>query len=296
MTTSSSTFDITTCDGLRLLGRRWPLGSTPRTGRALLVHGVGEHSGRYDEVAAVMTSLGIEVVSYDQRGFGQSEGKKGMIPADATLVEDAATIFKMVCAEAPDEKAPFLIAHSMGGAIAAYAVTSGAIMPRGLALSSPAIEPRLTKLEEQLLRMLLEHNPDATLDSLIFPNKVTRDKKVQEMIEHDPLMHRMVTPRLIVSILDQGEAVFSDAERISVPTLLLVAGSDKVVNQDQTGRFAQKLEPSLRTCHFYPELFHEVFNEIPADRQQVLTDFSEWLKAQLSAAPPSQSPDLHRRD
>ena len=65
------------------------------------MHGVGEHSGRYDEVANAMTSLGVEVVSYDQRGFGESEGDRGEIPATDTLVADAAMVFDLVRREAP---------------------------------------------------------------------------------------------------------------------------------------------------------------------------------------------------
>lgn len=279
--TTSTCFELTTSDGLRLLGRRWSAASVPLAGRALIIHGVGEHSGRYDEVAGVMTKLGIEVVSYDQRGFGQSEGPRGVIPRVSSLVEDAAMVFDMARAESDTGDAPFLIAHSLGGAVAAYAVMTGAIAPRALALSSPAIKPRVSDLEEHLLRVLLESQPDKQFDSLIFPFRVTRDLHVQKAIEHDPLMHRQVTARLIVSILDMGAAVVAHPEKFTVPTLFLVAGSDLVVHDKETIRFATSLNQTLVTQHVYRKLFHEVFNELPRARRKVLGDFRNWLQTQL---------------
>lgn len=282
-TTATGTgFDLTTSDGLRLRGRRWCATTAPPTGRALLIHGVGEHSGRYDEVAGVMTKLGMDVVSYDQRGFGQSDGPRGVIPHFTTLVDDAAMVFDVVRAECGTGDVPFLVAHSMGGTVAAYAVMTGAIAPRALALSSPAIRPRVTELEEHLLRLLLETQPDKQFDSLIFPFKVTRDRDVQKMIEHDPLMHRQVTPRLILSVLDMGAAVIAHPERFTIPMLFLIAGSDLVVDQQQTTSFAASLQPQLVTKHVYRRLFHEVFNELPGDRRQVLADFRDWLQTQLA--------------
>ncbi len=275
-------FWITTPDGLKLLGRRWPAGIPQPRGRALIIHGVGEHSGRYDEVATAMTSLGVEVVSYDQRGFGESEGDRGEIPNSDTLVADAARIFEMVRLEAPRDPPPFLIAHSMGGAIAAFAVTKGLIEPRALALSSPAIAPRVSALEEQALRLLVKFAPDVPLNSRIKPEQVTRDPKEQQKIKDDKKrMHTTVTPLLVVSILDQGESALAAANRIHVPTLLLVAGADLIVDPDVTLKFAAKIQPDLRTLHTYPKLFHEVFNELPADRELVFQDFDGWLRGQL---------------
>jgi alpha-beta hydrolase superfamily lysophospholipase len=275
-------FEIKTPDGLRLLGRRWPVDPSQRRGRALIVHGVGEHSGRYDEVANAMTSLGVEVVSYDQRGFGESEGTRGEIPRTDTLVTDAAMVFDLVRREAPRDPPPFLIAHSMGGTIAAFAVAERRIAPRGLALSSPAIAPRVSAIEEQALRLLLRFAPDAPLDSRIKPEQVTRDLNEQQKIKNDKKrMHTTVTPKLVVSILDQGRSALEAAGRIPVPTLLLVAGTDLIVDPDVTLQFFARIPANLSTLHQYPKLFHEVFNELPADRQRVFKDFDRWLRRQL---------------
>jgi len=278
---ASTCFDIKTPDGLTLLGRRWPLGSTTPRGRALLLHGVGEHSGRYDEVAAAMTSLGIEVVSYDQRSFGASQGNKGEIPDDTALVADAVFVFDFVRREGPTDPPPFLVAHSMGGTTAAYAVATGLITPRGLVLSSPAFAPTMTELEEHALRKLLLLAPNAPLASGIKPGQVTRDPSEQRKIKADKRMHTTVTPRLAVSIVDQGRATLANPRRIRVPTVLLVAGADLVVDRDTTLRFFARMRPAIRSLHLYKALFHEVFKELPDDRKRVFADFDRSLRRQL---------------
>ena len=160
-------------------------------------------------------------------------------------------------------------------------MTDGLIEPRALALSSPAIAPRVSALKEQALRLLVKFAPDLPLNSRIKPEQVTRDPTEQAKIKADERMHTTVTPRLVVSILDQGESALAAANRIRVPTLLLVAGDDRVVDQDVTLKFAAKIQPDLMTLHTYPKLFHEVFNELPPDRKFVFQDFDRWLRCQL---------------
>jgi alpha-beta hydrolase superfamily lysophospholipase len=284
----SDEFPLQTPDGLTLVGRRWPVDHARRHGRAVLIHGVGEHSARYDEAAGLMNALGIEVVSYDQRGFGKSPGDPGKIPDELTLVTDAVMVFDRIQKEAPSGPPPFLIAHSMGGTIAAFSVARGLIAPRALALSSPAIAPRVKPFEEQLLRGLVTFAPDFALDSRIMPDEVTRDVSEQKKIKHDKLMRRTVTPRLVLSIIDQGRAALAEAGKVRVPTLLLVAGADEVVDPNGTLRFFAGIPVNLATLHQYPSLFHEVFNELPADRKVVFADFERWLRRQLGqSAPPA---------
>jgi len=271
---ASETFWITTGDNLQLLGRRWPVPKAARAGAALLIHGVGEHSGRYDHVAAVMTDAGIEVVSYDQRGFGQSQGTKGCIPTPTALVDDAAMVFEMVARDYATQ--PLLVAHSMGGAVAAFAVTSGAIAPNGLVLSSPAISPRVSDIQLAVLRSLVPNHPDLQLHSLITPEQVTHDEQMRNAIRCDPLMHTIVSPRLVVSFVDQGRGALAHASKVAAPTLFLVAGDDKLVDPQGSRDFAAAMTADV-TFHEFPGLYHEVFNERPPDRAKVLRAFADWI-------------------
>jgi len=276
----STTFDIRTPDQLTLLGRRWTVPGARAS--ALIIHGVGEHSGRYDEVAGVMNACGVNVMSYDQRGFGQSDGVCGRIPDDLALVRDAAMVFSMLEAESPGGTTPLLVAHSMGGAVAAFAVTSSptrpsAIKPRAIVLSSPAIQARVNPVEEGFLRQLLKDNkPNFALDSRITPDEVTHDEQVQQAIRADPLMHTVVTPRLVISIVDQGRDALAHAASVQVPALLLVAGDDKLVDPEASHKFAKAMGANAE-FHKFDRLFHEVFNERPQDRLRVFAALTAWL-------------------
>lgn len=268
---TSEEFDIE-ADGATLRGRRWKTsGSSKAT--ALIVHGIGEHSARYEHVALAMNAVGIDVVSYDQRGHGKSDGEHGVIPANDTLVKDAVLVFDYVARRGVGT--PYLLAHSMGGAIAAFAVTTGQIRPLALILSSPAIRPQLP-ISERVLRWLYKRVPDLALTSCIAPNDLTHDPVIREQIKNDLLMHTRASPRLVVSILEQGAAALARAPKLQLDTLLLIAGDDKVVERTAAEAFAAAMPPAHVTKHVYEGFFHEVFNEV--DRKRVLDDLSAWLK------------------
>src|SRR5207237_8075684 len=110
--------EIALPDGTRVVTRVWPAEPTaPDAGSLLLVHGLGEHARRYDHVAAALTALGVEVRSYDQRGFGRSGGARATVPHAATLLDAAAAMFRRLAAHRRargDPRAPCLPGHIMG--------------------------------------------------------------------------------------------------------------------------------------------------------------------------------------
>lgn len=282
----SQTFTVRTPDGVDLLVRDWPLaaGATCR-GSALIVHGVGEHSGRYEHVAACLTEMGLAVRCHDQRGFGQSGGPKGLLPKEDALIYDAKMIYDASAADAAsrgDHMPPFLIGHSMGGGVAARAVTGKWITPRGLVLSSPAIEPLLTPVQRALALTANLVAPNLQRPHGIDPETLTHDPDVVAAIRRDPLMHDRVTPRLVVSMINNGKRALGDAPMLRVPTLLLVAGDDKVVVANASRTFAERTPPGTCELHLYDGLFHEVFNERQPDRVRVFGDLRRWVLAQLA--------------
>src|SRR3954471_7310538 len=119
----------------------WPVPEgRPRTGSVLIVHGFGEHLGRYADVAPTFNDLGLHVRGYDARGHGRSPGPRGVIRDPPALLGDLVRMFGLLsseAAEAGDEHSPFVFGHSLGATVAARAATSGMIAPRGLILSAP---------------------------------------------------------------------------------------------------------------------------------------------------------------
>ena len=276
---------VTAADGTRLVQRAWcPAAGAPDAGAVLLVHGLGEHARRYDHVAAVLGALGLEVRSYDQRGFGRSGGARATLPNRDALVEDAALFFGRLAEERlrrGDERPPFILGHSMGGCIVARAVTGGWIEPRGMILSSPALVPRISPIDRWAARVGERFAPDLRLPNRLPMDRVSRDPDVVRAVREDAEMHDRVTPRLVTFMLTAGSAAIDDAARCTVPTLLLVAGRDAFVDPAGSVRFHERLPTGVGTLRVYDGLYHEIFNERPADRATVLADLAEWLRPRL---------------
>ena len=190
-----------TQDGVELFVRDWPLpAGVRRLGSALIIHGLGEHSGRYAHVAAALNDIGVAVRGYDHRGFGQSGGPKATIPSRNALVDDAKLVFDAFAAEAKaagDPAPPFLIGHSMGGAIAARAVTGGWIRPRGLVLSSPALKAGMPLQLRLLVAVGSRITPNFVQPHGLPLHKISHDPQVLIDAKNDPLCHDKATPRLV---------------------------------------------------------------------------------------------------
>ncbi len=279
------TESVRVMDGTLVLQRTWTLRrGVARRGSVLLVHGLGEHSGRYDHVARRLNELGLVVRGFDQRGFGGSGGAKGTIPSRTSLLADAAQMFDRLRSDSEregDATTPFLVGHSMGGCVVARAVTGWWIVPRGMVLSSPALIPRLEWWERLAARAGSRLAPHVRLPHGLPLDRLSRDPAVLDALLTDPLAHDRVTPRLVDFMVDAGRKAIHDAPACRVPTLLLVSGSDELVSPEGAVEFYQRLPGGVGTLRVYPELFHEVFNELPEDRAIVLDDLAAWLESQL---------------
>lgn len=273
-----------TADGIDLFVRDWPLApGVGRRGAALIIHGLGEHSGRYEHVAAALNEVGIAVRSYDHRGFGQSGGPRAVVPIDTAYLDDAKLVFDAFAAEArasSDGGWPFLIGHSMGGAIAARAVTGRWITPRGLVLSSPGLKLRLPALTQWLVRIAASFVPSYARAHGLPLDKISHDPQVLADVKADAYCHDLTTPRLVSFLIEAGRQARRDAPRLEVPTLLLVAGDDQLVDPEGAREFANAMPSGRVTLHWYASLYHEVFNEREPERAQVLGDLREWIAKQ----------------
>jgi alpha-beta hydrolase superfamily lysophospholipase len=266
-------------DGTELFVRDWPA-PRPRAS-ALIIHGLGEHSGRYGHVAAALNEIGVSVRGYDQRGFGQAGGPRAVIPYRNALLDDAKRVFEAFAAETPGEPPPFLIGHSMGGAVAARAVTGGWIKPRGLVLSSPALRTGLQGLALLAIRIGALLVPNLVRPHGLPLNKISHDPAVVADAKSDPLNHDKATPRLIAFIVDAGNKARAAAGTLDVPTLMLVAGADRLVAAYGSREFADAAPPGRVTLHWFDGLYHEVMNEREPDRSRVLASLRMWMTKML---------------
>lgn len=268
-------------DGLALHLRDWPL--TGAKGTIVLVHGLGEHIGRYPHVAAFFNTQGWRVVGFDQRGHGTSGGAPGRLAAADDLLADLSRVLDLVRAEHPGPLV--LVGHSLGGLVAARFVAETVASDRvaaawarpvdALVLSSPVLATVMTSVQKGLLAVLGAMAPKLAIGNGIDPAGISRDPAVVAAYRADPLVHDRVTARLVRFIVDEGAFVRRVAPRWSVPTLLVYAGSDKLVASAGSAAFAAAAPKGVVTARVFSSLFHEIFNE--PERAEVFATVAGWL-------------------
>jgi len=274
------TSTLSTDDGLPLFLHDWPHAS-PR-GTVLIVHGLGEHGGRYAPVAAQLNAWGWRVMAHDHRGHGRSGGERGRIASNDALLRDLSRVIDAARAAQPGPL--LLLGHSMGGLIAARFVAEGlqatpAAWHRevdALVLSSPALAIEMNPVQKLLLATLGPLAPNLAVGNGLDPAWVSRDPAVVAAYVADPLVHDRITPRLTRFIVDGGEFVRSLAPRWRVPTLLMWAGSDRCVAPRGSAEFAAAAPKAVLQAQVFEPLYHEIFNE--PEQAQVFTRLQAWLQ------------------
>ncbi|WOB08023.1 alpha/beta hydrolase [Piscinibacter gummiphilus] len=278
---------ITTPDGQRLHLQAWPAPDPAAArGTVLIVHGLGEHIGRYAHVAKHLNASGWHVVGYDHRGHGRSDGPKGKINTADDLLRDLSLVIDHVRAQQPGLLV--LLGHSMGGLVAARFVGQGVARPGeataewhrpidALVLSSPALAADTNAVQKLLLATLGTLAPDLAVNNGLKPEWISRDPKVVAAYTADPLVHDRITPRLARFILGNGEWVRLHAARWKVPTLLMYAGSDRCVAPSGSRDFAATVPKPVLTAKEFGPLYHEIFNE--PEQGEVLATLSSWLQS-----------------
>lgn len=277
-------FAMRTDDGLPLHLRCWSA-SAPARGTVLLVHGLGEHVGRYDTLAHDLNRQGWHVMGYDQRGHGASGGARGHVAAPHSLLADLGLLVDHVRTQLPGPLV--LLGHSLGGVVAArYAAEALAPQPAawfrpvdGLVLSSPALDAGLNGLMRGLLRVMVSLRPDQPLHNGLRAEWLSRDPAAVAAYRADPLVHDRITPRLVRFIVDAGVLVRLQAPRWQLPTLLLYAGSDRCVDPEGSADFAARAPQRWVSSRCFEHCLHEIFNEPGADGRAVLQALQGGLQA-----------------
>ncbi len=281
---------LTADDGVSLFVTDWPLApGEPVTGSILLMHGLGEHSGRYAHVIRFFNRCGLLVRSYDHRGHGRSGGRRGDAADDGALLRDAKLVLndfrrqqELIHPEL-ENTTPILFGHSMGGLFAARFAVAHMASLRGLILSSPALALRMSGFQHGLLKLMSAVAPGLAAPNGLDVNLLSHDLTVAKAYRLDPLVHNKISPRLLNSMLHAGAFAIEQAPTLALPTLMVIAGSDRIIDPEGSRRFFAALRPEIATMHDYEGMYHEIFNEIGAER--VFADVRRWLDAQHMLQP-----------
>ena len=275
-----STF--TASDGDNLAVQDWPLPEgLELRGVVVLVHGLGEHAGRYEHVARRLNDWGFAVRGYDQYGHGESGGVRGCLPTSTRLLDDLADVIESTRMRMDDATPLILLGHSMGGLVASVLVAQGRVPVDALVLSSPALDPGLNALQRLLLSFLPRFAPNMTVGNGLDADFISHDPGVVQEYKQDPRVHDRISGRLARFIADGGPGVLSRARQWKVPTLLMYAGADHLVNPAGSRAFAAAVPPALLTVHCFEDSFHEIFNEL--DAEPVFDTLRQWLDARFGS-------------
>lgn len=249
-------------------------------GVVVLVHGFGEHSGRYsNNIIPVLLSLGLAVIRYDNVGHGKSSGKRGHCPSYLVLLD----ILEHVIIKAQDafSRVPFfLYGHSMGGNLVLNYVLRRKMNIRGVIATSPylrlAFQPPAWKMV--LGKLMLGLIPSITLPSGLDANGISRISEEVEKYNKDPLIHDKVSPMYSFPIMDAGEWAIANASQLTVDTLLMHGTADQIIDFKATQEFHQNSNKT--TLKLFEGGFHELHNDLCSD--EMLRELSKWFSTIIS--------------
>lgn len=268
---------VVASDGAKLAVRDWPLTPGCRVrGLVLLVHGLGEHVGRYEKLARWLNEQGFAVRGYDQYGHGESDGPRGGLPTENRLLDDLATMVERSRASCAPGTPLILLGHSLGGLVAAKLVATAGASVNALVLSSPALDPGLNLLQKVLLAVVPKIAPDLRVGNGLNASLLSHDPAVVSAYKNDKRVHDRISGRLARFIAQEGAAVLACAPAWIVPTLLLYAGADRLVNPAACRAFADNAPSSVVNARCFDTLYHEIFNELEAG--PVFAELQHWLE------------------
>jgi len=269
-----------TRDGIDIFAQGWEPDGQPRA-VVCLVHGLGEHIGRYANVGAALTKAGYALLGFDQRGHGKSGGARGHAPAYENLMDDVEDLISQAGRRYPGLPR-FLYGHSMGGnEVLNFGIRRKPSLAGVIATGSflkLAFEPPASKVF--LGRMMNNIAPGFTQASGLEAAALSRDQKVVDAYVKDPLVHDKISARMFVAVYDSGQWALEHAAEFPLPLLLMHGGADRITSAQASREFAQKGNKNI-TLHIWEEWYHEVHNE--AEQAEVFKMEIIWMDARLLA-------------
>ncbi len=265
--------------GVELRCRSWRPERETRAAVAI-VHGHGEHGGRYMNIVDSLVQRGHAVHAVDLRGHGRSEGRRGHIDSWADYREDVRSFLELVAGREP-HRPVFLMGHSMGALVALDYVIHD---PRGLAgaiISGAPMEPSgvAKPLLVLLSRALSVVCPRFPMRLALDTSALSRDAAVVRAYEEDPLVHGRFTARWGTESLAAVARVRARAARVTLPILFVHGGADRLNLPGGIRRYFEAVASADKTLLIYPEMFHELHNDV--GRETVIADLGRWLEERL---------------
>jgi alpha-beta hydrolase superfamily lysophospholipase len=265
----------------RLPGRAW-CAAQPRA-QVAIVHGLGEHSGRYAALAGALVDRRFTVVSLDLPGHGEAPGPRGDAPSWNVLRDQCIpamfTLTRGMPGQ-PPELPTVLMGHSLGGVLALDYALAHPKTITGLVLSAPAVKtPPPPGWKVGLAKLAGAAAPGMGFSNGIEPGAISRDPEVLKFRASDPLVHGKISPRIFFGFEEARARVIRDMRRLQVPTLILQGAADRVVNPQGALELSGLAPHGMARLLTYRDGYHEIFNDL--DREKAIHDLIGWLDAVL---------------
>jgi acylglycerol lipase len=267
---------VTSADGAKLAYRAWPQAGAEIT--FAVVHGLGEHAGRYERFAKGMAKHGMGTFAVDLRGHGRSPGQRGHVDSWSQWTDDVSAFVKHVGAIAGGEVVP--LGHSFGGAAILGTVLAGKLPnSRRFIVSSPALKVKVAvpawkiKLGTVASRVM----PRLTLDNEVDPKLLSRIPEVVDAYRTDLLVHSKISSRLYTEWLATTRHVLDHAGEIKIPFLILAGTDDGLIDPDGSRELHARAS-SMSELRLLEGRYHEPFND--RDNEEVFTLITNWLAKQ----------------
>lgn len=250
----------------------------------VIVHGFGEHSGRYEHVGNWFAERGTAVHGFDLRGHGHSAGKRGHVEGFADYLNDL-EIFLDHVGDQSGSLSTTLLGHSMGGLIATALAVERSPAVQSLITSGAALalSPELSGFKISMARLLNKIAPRLSMDAGLDAGAISSEVEEVKRYVEDPLVHGSSTTSHATALIDQIERVRGRGAEVEVPVFLTHGGLDRLCLPEGSVAFHQSLPGSLPASNapraelrMYPQSYHEILNDV--ERAQVLADMLDWIE------------------
>ncbi|BCH15764.1 hydrolase [Mesorhizobium sp. L-2-11] len=282
-----------THDGTEIFYRYWPAVGQPARGAVVLFHRGHEHGGRMAHLVDEIDMPGHAFYAWDARGNGRSAGERGYAPSFAALVRDIDCLVREIGRDGFSQRDIALIAQSFGAVLAAAWVHDYAPDIRALVLASPAFSVKLyVPFARQGIALWQKIKGRFFVNSYVKAKLLTHDPERIASFEADPLITRPIASNILVELYDHAARIVSDARAITVPTQLLISGSDWVVRHGPQHEFFVNLASPAKQRHVLPGFFHDTLGE--RDRRKAFDLIEPFLESQFTT--PHKPLDLTAAD
>lgn len=263
---------------LRLHYRTWEVPS-PRAA-VLLVHGLFDHSGRYDGFAEALAAQQFSTFALDLRGHGSSEGRRGHVQRFDVFLQDLDRFRREVQGLVDVDLPLFMIGHSTGGLIALRYIEEYDAPLAGGVLTAPWLGTAypVPRWKVTLAGVLNRVLPATPFKAGVDPAHLSHSAEAVRAYAQDPLVHQTITPRLFFEVSAAMGRAMQRSDRIHIPLLFLLPADDPIVDTAKSAAFARSLAGDV-TVRVVPDAYHDVLNE--EGRFAIWASVREWLSRHL---------------